>query len=80
MTILQVTPAQMQQVTISEEKAYSFALQQLEEFEESVPERQVVRREIQRELSDGILTLHASYTFCEDIAQQEPILLDNAGS
>lgn len=79
-TILQVTPAQMQQVTISEEKAYSFALQQLEEFEESVPERQVVRREIQRELSDGILTLHASYTFCEDIAQQEPILLDNAGS
>ena len=51
-------------------------MQQLEEWEAQHPEYQVQRRLLRKTQKGRTLVIEASYTIWEDIARQEPILID----
>lgn len=76
LTVRQSIGMQTQTVALSEEKAEYFAMQQLEEWEAQHPEYQVQRRLLRKTQKGRTLVIEASYTIWEDIARQEPILID----
>lgn len=77
-TILQVIPAKMETVSITPEKARELALSQMSAYEKKNPKRTVVARKIRQQTTNQQIIFDIDYTFCEDIARQEPILLNHS--
>ena len=77
-TVLQVIPARMETVTLTPEKARELALSQMCAYEKKKPERTVAARKIRQQTTNQQIIFDVDYTFCEDIAQQEPILLNES--
>ena len=77
-TILQVIPAKMETVSITPEKARELALSQMSAYEKKNPKRTVVARRIHQQTTNQQIIFDIDYTFCEDIARQEPILLNHS--
>lgn len=75
-TVRQSIGMRTQTVSLSEEKAEYFAMQQLKEWEAQHPQYQVQRRLLTKKQKGRTLLIEAHYTIREDIARQEPILID----
>lgn len=75
-TVLQVIPAKTETLSITPEKARELALAQMNAYEKKTPHRKVAARKIRQQTTGQQIILDVDYTFCEDIARQEPILLN----